>query len=194
LTDITLPEVKALQQRARFFKDGDADKVEISAVGSKDTFIKKVGPDEMAQFKPEWDAYCDGKPLTRRPGTPLTDIPSVDQQKADAYIARNVHNAEELAVLSDSQCQQVGHGTLTDRKAAQEMLTAKKMQQTTEQRDRVSKAAAEIRAPAGESKDAQIAELGTKIDGVLDGINALVLLMTEQTKKAGKKGKTNAEG
>jgi hypothetical protein len=103
MQDITLPEVAALQQRARFFKDGSIDKVEISAVGSKDTIIKKVGPEEMAKFKPEWDAYCDGIPLTRRPGTPLTDILGVTQDRADAYIARNVHTAEELAVLTDGQ-------------------------------------------------------------------------------------------
>jgi hypothetical protein len=195
MQDITLPEVAALQQRARFFKDGEADKVEISAIGSKDTFIKKVGPDEMAKFKPEWDAYCDGKPMTRRPGTALTDIAGVDQVKADSYIARNIHNAEELAVLTDGQCQAVGHGTLTDRKHAQEMLIERKMKREIEQRDAVGRAAASVGvAPAQPSNNEQIAELGTKIDGVLNGINALVLLMSEQTKKAGKKVKTNAEG
>lgn len=194
MTDISLPEVVALQQRAKFFRQDGVDKVEISAIGSKDTFKKKVGPEEMARFKPEWDAYCDGKPMAPRPGTPLTDIPGVDPNKADSYIARNIHNAEELAVLTDAQCQSVGHGTLTDRKASQALLTTRKMQQATEQRDRVSKAFSETKAAPSESKSADIAALGEKIDTMANGINALVQLMTEQTKRAGKRGKTDAAG
>lgn len=182
MTDITLPEVTAQQLRAKFYKDGEVDKVEIFAVGSKDTYKKKVGPDEMAMFKPEWDAYCDGKPLSRRPGTPLTDIPGVDQSKADTYVARNIHNAEELAVLTDGQCQQVGHGTLTDRKAAQGLLTMRKLQADTERRDAVGKAAASIGA-APETKSEDIAALGEKIDTLASNMNSLVELLTAQAVK-----------
>lgn len=195
MTDVSLPEVASLQQRARFYTDDNGrPMVEISAIGSKDTIKKKVGPEEMARFKPDWDAFCDGKPLTRRPGTPLTDVPGIDQNKADNYIARNIHNAEELAVLTDGACQGVGHGTLTDRKAAQGLLTMRKLQQTTEQRDRVSKAAADIRiAPAEQPANEQIAELGKKIDGVLDGINALVAALSPK-KPGRKKEQSDAAG
>lgn len=191
MTDITLPEVTALQQRARFFKDGEVDKVEISAIGSKDTFIKKVGPEEMARFKPEWDAHCDGRPMTRRPGTPLTDCAGIEQVRADTYIARNIHTLEELAVLSDSQCQAVGHGTLTDRKNAQALLTTRKMRDDTARRDAVGKAAATVgAAPAEPKNDEQIAALGEKIDGLATGINALVGLLTAQAQeKKAPKGK-----
>lgn len=184
MTDITLPEVKPLQLRARFFRDGNADKVEISAVGTKDTLIKKVGPQEMAQFKAEWDAYCDGKPLVRRPGTPLTDCPNIDQQKADMYIARNIHTLEELAHLSDGQCQGVGHGTMTDRKNAQVLLERRKIEAAASARDRINKASETLgAAPAAPSQSAEITALSEKIDNLANGVSALVGLLTEQAKK-----------
>lgn len=193
MNDITLPEVAALQQRARFFKDGNADKVEISAVGSKDTYIKKVSPDEMARFKPEWDAYCDGKPLSRRPGTALTDCPGLDQSKADGYVARNIHTLEELAVLSDSQCQAVGHGTLTDRKNAQALLTERKMRQDIAQRDAVGRAAASVgAAPAPVTSD--VAEIKDSIKALTDAVTALVALSAAKKPGRPKKEKPDAAG
>lgn len=178
--------IASLQQRARFFRDdAGIDRIEISAVGSKDTIVKKVAPEHMARFKPEWDAHCDGRPMARRPGTALTDCPGINQDKADGYIARNIHNLEELAVLSDGQCQAVGHGTLTDRKHAQGLLASRKMERETAQRDAVSKAAGSIAAPvsAEGSKTEEIAALGVKIDAMADGINALVGLLTAQAEK-----------
>jgi hypothetical protein len=196
LTEIAIPEVVALQQRAKFFKDdGGADKVEITFVGSKDTFIKKVGPEEMARFKQEWDAYCDGRPMTRRPGIALTEVPGISQDKADAYIARNIHNAEELSVLTDGQCQSVGHGTLTDRKAAQAFVMERRMKEQSEQRDRVGNAAKDLKTGTPEPQG--IAELGKKIDALTEGMTALVGLLTAQAQQKparAKKEKPDAAG
>jgi hypothetical protein len=185
MQDITLPEVTALKPLARFFKDDNGrDMVEISHVGSKDTFVKKVGPEEMAKFKPEWDAHCDGKPLMRRPGTALTDLKSINQERADYYVSRNIHNLEELAALSDMQCQGVGHGTLTDRTGAQGLLMQRNVQINTEQRDRVGRAAATIGvAPVDTPRSEEIAAIGVKIDGLVEGMNALVGLLTQQAQK-----------
>lgn len=126
--DITLPEVQAHTQTARFFRDGKKDKLEIKFVGSKDTLIQTVTPDHMAKFKSEWDAYCDGREPEKRPGTPLTDLSSISEARAADYIHRNVHTLEELAALNDGQCQALGHGTLTDRKGARELVTVRQMQ------------------------------------------------------------------
>lgn len=128
LQDITLPEVKAHTQTARFFRDGNKDKIEISFVGSKDTLVQVVKPDHMATYRSEWDAFCDGRPLEIRVGTPLTDLPAISEGRAQDYIHRNVHNLEELAALNDGQCQAMGHGTLTDRKGARELVTMRQMQ------------------------------------------------------------------
>lgn len=142
--DITLPEVRAHAQTARFFRDGNKDKIEIAFVGSKDTLIQAVAPAHMAQFKAEWDAFCDGRPLEKRPGTALTELSSINEAREQEYVHRNVHNLEELAALNDGQCQALGHGTLTDRKAARELLTVRGMQQRTHMERLVREATATI--------------------------------------------------
>jgi hypothetical protein len=145
LTDITLPEVKVYTQSAKFFRRGDQDFVEISFIGAKDTLVERVQPSHMAQFRSEWDAYCDGRPMRRREGIPLTDLPGVDEARAEGYIARNVHSLEELAALSDAQCQGIGHGTLTDRQGARKLVA----QRHHEVRDRMQRAVHEASAAIG---------------------------------------------
>lgn len=193
MADVQLAEVKSLTQHGRFFKDKDTDRdmIEISFVGSKDTVVHNVKPHHMAQFHAEWNAYCDGRPMTRRAGTPLADV--VGDVKAQTYIDRNIHNAEELAVLTDSQCQSLGHGTLTDRKNAQGLLMARKVEEATQQRDRVMSAAAEIGAPK-ETKSTEIAELGKKIDGMADAINSLVAALAPKKSGRPKRENNNAAG
>lgn len=145
LTDITLPEVKVYTQSAKFFRRGEHDFVEISFIGAKDTLVEKVSPSHMAQFRNEWDAYCDGRPLMRRQGMPLTDLPGLDDERAEHYVARNVHTLEELAALSDAQCQGIGHGTITDRQGARRLV----LQRQVEMRDRMQRAVQEASATIG---------------------------------------------
>jgi hypothetical protein len=148
--NIEVPGVDALPQHGRFFRDGERDFVEISFTGVKDTVIRKVSPDLMAQFSEAWASYCDGTPMKQRPGTPLTDLAGVDELRAQNYISRNVHNVEELAALHDGQCQNLGHGTLTLRKAARDLLELRKFQETERSRDRIVKESASIGAVPAE--------------------------------------------
>jgi len=145
LTDITLPEVKVYTQAAKFFRRGDQDFVEISFVGAKDTLVERVQPSHMAAFRPEWDAYCDGRPIERRAGTALTELPGLDDERAEGYVARNVHTLEELAALSDAQCQGIGHGTLTDRQGARKLVAQRQL----ETRERMQRAVHEASAAIG---------------------------------------------
>lgn len=176
---IDLPEVPALPQHARFFKEGLADLIEIKFVGSKDSVIRKVKPEHMAQFREEWNSYCDGTPMKQRAGTPLTDLPGVDAQKAQQFILQNVHTAEEIAALSDAQCQALGHGTLTLRKAAHEMISLRAMKQQERSRDEVVKASATISAMPAEkyASETDLAEvkqgLATLSQNVADLVAAL---------------------
>lgn len=137
--------VRGHTQAARFFREGNKTLVEISFVGSKDTNICKVTPEHMARFKTEWDAFCDGRPLERRPGIPLTTLPTISEQRAAEYIARNVHNLEELAVLNDGQCQSLGHGVLTHRQEARALVA----KQTYEQQNRAAQAIKDKQASVG---------------------------------------------
>ena len=99
----------------------------------------------MAQFRSEWDAYCDGRPMQRREGIPLTDLPGLDEARAEGYVARNVHTLEELAALSDAQCQGIGHGTLTDRQGARKLVAQRQL----EIRNRMQRAVQEASAAIG---------------------------------------------
>lgn len=177
LTDITLPEVKVYTQSAKFFRRGEQDFVEISFIGAKDTLVERVQPWHMARFRSEWDAYCDGRPVRRREGIALTELPGIDDEKAESYIGRNVHTVEELAALSDAQCQGIGHGTLTDRQGARKLVT----QRQVEARDRMQRAVHEASASIGpkpaeryvpssdfESIKAEVAELKQGIADLAD--------------------------
>ncbi|MFA6984575.1 MAG: hypothetical protein WC213_00015 [Arenimonas sp.] len=188
MPDIALPEVPAMHQHARFFKDNGLDFIEISFTGVKDTVIKKVGPDHMSKFRDAWNAYCDGTPMARRAGTSLTLLNGVDQQLADKYIAQNVHTVEELAALNDAQCQALGHGTLTLRKQANDRLSLLKFQTEEKARKAVSDAAATIGAMPAE-KYASASEVAELKQGI-DDLKAL-LAQALATKKPGRPKKDN---
>ena len=191
--DISLPEVQALHQNARFFKDDTGrDLVEISFVGVKDTVVKRVTPDVMATFKQEWDAYCDGRPLERRAGIPLAEI--VSEQRVEHYIARNIHNVEELAMLSDAQCQAIGHGTLTERAAAQKLLSVRRVEADERARKAVSDASASLGPRPAEKYAAasDLAATNAKLDVLADNIGALVAALADKPKR-GRPPKDKAE-
>ena len=187
LTDITLPEVRVYTQAAKFFRRGEQDFVEISFIGAKDTLVEKVAPAHMAQFRNEWDAYCDGRPMQRRAGIGLTELAGLDDEKAESYVARNVHTLEELAALSDAQCQGIGHGTLTDRQGARKLV----MQRQLERRDRMQRAVHEATAaiapkPAEQyAPSADLESVKGELAELRQGIADLAALIGGDTKLGG---------
>jgi hypothetical protein len=92
--DIDLPEVQSFAQVPRFFNKNGVEYIEIGFIGNKDTVVHKVTPEHMTRFRAAWDAYCDGKPMAKRAGTPLTDIAEINPELAEAFIRSNVHNLE----------------------------------------------------------------------------------------------------
>jgi hypothetical protein len=188
LTDITLPEIKVYTQSAKFFRRGEQDFVEISFVGAKDTLVEKVTPSHMAQFRNEWDAYCDGRPLKHRQGIPLTELPGLDDERAEHYIARNVHTLEELAALSDAQCQGIGHGTITDRQGARKLV----LQRQLAMRDRMQRAVQEASASIGPrpvesyAPSADLVSVKSEIVELKQAIADLAALIGQATPARGK--------
>lgn len=197
MIDVDIPEVRPMSQSARFFEKNGANFVEISFVGSKDTSIQAVKPEHMAKFRDEWNAFCDGQPVKPRKGTPLTDIPGVTSDRMLAFIQANVHTAEELAALSDAQCQGVGHGTLTARQAARQLLQRRAAQQTQQTLDRISEEHKKT-APISSLPPAELGEIKEGIASLNQNMTKLVELMLEdkQRRKGGrpKKDKGNAAG
>lgn len=142
--EVSIDLVQGFAQTARFFRDGNKDYVEISFIGNPDTVIQKVTPAIMAQYRDSWNAFCDGVPMRKREGTALTELSEITQEKAVDLIRRNVHNLEELAALTDHQCQGLGHGTMSLRKLAQALVGRRQF----EKRDADHKKINESIAPA----------------------------------------------
>lgn len=184
--DITLPEVKPMTTTARFFNKGDRPYVELSFVGSKDTAVQKVTPAIMAQFKPEWDAFCDGRPMEPRAGTPLATLPLIGEERAAAYVARNVHTLEELAALNDIQCQSLGHGTLTDRTAARAMVMRRHAEAEAAARKKVSEASASVGPVPAEkyAGNSDVEALKGEVAELKQGIGQIMALL--QARKGGR--------
>jgi hypothetical protein len=197
MTDISIPEVPALPQTARFFREGGRDLIEIASIGSKDTIIRNAQPEHMATFRAEWDAYCDGRPPERRAGTALIELPGIHSDRVEAYLTRNVHTLEELAALSDAQCQQLGHGTLTDREQARKLVAQRRFEAKERARAVVSAASAGIGpAPAESAVDpAEIAEIKQMLAGLALEVAALAKrLRPALQKKAPAKGRGSQAG
>jgi hypothetical protein len=191
--EVDIPEVTRMHQNARFYREGDRDLVEISCVGSKDTMVHRVKPHHMAMFRDEWNAYCDGVPLKPREGTALTDVPSLTEQMAQSYIGKNVHTAEELAALSDGQCQALGHGTLTLRNNARGLVEQRRVSKLEEASRKISKAAESVGSLSAAEAQAELdAKYASKAD--VDEIKGMLAqLLTQGEKRKPGRPKKEAE-
>ena len=191
--DISLPEVTVRTLRGRFFKDpSGGDKIEISFAGSKDTVVSEVTPEFMAEYREEWNAYCDGRPLAQRAGTALTDIPGLNSDRAKHLVHMNVHTVEELSVLSDMSCQQVGHGTMTERKAARKLLSERhynKRQETQKKMEVAMAAAAPVKDAEADAKLDKLISIGEQTNQAL-----LALVQALQPRKPGRPKKEESDG
>jgi hypothetical protein len=189
MIDVDIPEVRALRAQPRFYRnENGVDFVEISYIGVKDTNIHKVKPKHMAMFRDEWSAYCDGRPMAKRAGTPLTDMPEINAALAKELTERNVHNLEELAVLSDAQCQGLGHGMITNRKKANQLLAQREL----DGKSRANQEVAERMAGVGSTPVGYVppeiqsvfSDQDKKIAALTSQVSALVDIMTKLSKPA----------
>lgn len=187
---IDIPEVQSFEQQPRFYREDNKDFVEISFLGAKDTVIKKVTPELMAKFRDEWNAYCDGRPMEPRKGTPLTVFPEISEERNAEFIRRNLHTVEELAQLNDHQCQGLGHGLIALRKKAQNYILQKQAEEHTRNQKRISTESAKV-GPAPEENNeidelkSVVADQGKKIDALLEAISSLVTQPKKREKKNG---------
>lgn len=186
MNDVVLPEVVSAAARGRFFKDDNgSDRIEISFVGSKDTVIHEVTPEIMAQWRNEWLAYQDGQPLKPRGGTPLNAIPGMTEQRINHYLNQQITNVEELAALSDMQCQTVGHGTLTDRKTARQLLAQASYEKEQARIAKMEKAMAAAQPVRNEQADAKLDQLIAGQSALTAAITGLVQTLQQQPQKRG---------
>lgn len=139
-------EVVSRKTRAKFFKDEVTGRpmVLIQAVGDPCNLIAKVEPKHVERWPKEWAAFEEGLKEPEIVGTPLTEVPGIDKDKAMHLKLKGVRTAEELAALDDAACNGVGMGTMTFRKIARLMLAVKKQEEAeAPRRGRPPKAEAE---------------------------------------------------
>jgi len=111
--------------RAKFFKDGKRDMVEVTIVGDPNTLIEKVTPARVAEFPREWESYQGGLAVVDVGGTDLTEVPGITRDMATAMRLKGVRNVEELAALDDAATKSLGMQGLAFRRTAQLLLKEK---------------------------------------------------------------------
>ena len=117
--------VKISNLRPEFYRRDDGTlMIRVANLASKDVYEAKAQPEHSLQFPAAFDAFEKGKSEPEVGGTPLTDVPGINKDVARAYRTKGVRNAEELAALSDAACSAMGHGVLTARKSAANLLKA----------------------------------------------------------------------
>lgn len=185
MSEETVPEIVGGKARGRWFSgETGGDFIEISFPGSKDTVIHSATPELQAEYRNEWLAYKDGQPLAPRSGTKLTELPNVNDHRALHYMNQQVTTVEELAALSDMQCQQVGHGTLTDRKAARDLLERRAYEKQQAHQKAMEKAMASAQPVSNTQSDEKLDKVIAGLDAVNQNILALVQAL--QPRKPGR--------
>lgn len=102
------------------------DRVTIKIVGDPNTVIQKVNAEHVKAFPREYAAFKGGRKKIDHGGTKLTDVPGVDREVETNLNFQGVHNAEQLAALSDGQVSSLGRGILTLRNTAKLLIDSKK--------------------------------------------------------------------
>ncbi len=111
--------------RAKFFKDGTQDYVEISAIGDPCNVIHKVRPEHVQRFPQDWAAFEAGKSEPDVVGTPLTEVPGIDKNASLGLRLKGIRTVEELAILDEAAAKSLGMGGLTWWQTAKLLMAAR---------------------------------------------------------------------
>ncbi|PKR55405.1 hypothetical protein [Thalassospira marina] len=148
--------------RASFFENGKNTMIEIRIVGSSDTIIRKASAEDTARFAAEYQQYKGNLPKDVG-GTPLTEVPGIDQNRAVALSLKGIHNAEDLAELDDGPAKNaIGMGWLDLRKSARNVIELNKMKAEAEKAKAAQEAAEKSAADEAEAKAKAEAEAEKK--------------------------------
>jgi hypothetical protein len=136
--------------RAEFYAANNSTWVRIKIIGDPNEVERKVKDEDKARFPREWAAFEAGQTPAEPEGMPLTEIEGLTEQAAATYRAKGVRTVEELAALDDGALRGLGMGSLSNRKAAQALVSEKQEQAIAV----VVEAAAPITTKRRKSKDA----------------------------------------
>lgn len=136
----------------------DRDWIRIAPPGDPTTMIEReVREDDKARFRAVWERYKAGQEMVPD-GTPIESWPRITRAQAEELRHMRCHTVEQLAHMSDTQCQRAGAGIMALRKEALAFL------ETAKNTAAAQRFAAENERLRQEIEDlkAQFAELASK--------------------------------
>jgi hypothetical protein len=132
MDDVVTGQPAGNKLRAKFFKDGERDYIEITIIGDPCTVLRKVTVQDTQRFPIDWAAYVAGEKEIVIDGSPLTDVPGVDRNLSLAYKLKGVRTAEELAALDEMSAKSLGMGGLTTWQAARNLVRLRQLEALAE--------------------------------------------------------------
>ena len=85
----------------------EKDFVSITIKGQKDNWVGPVRPIDLTRFPDEWSIYKEGN-KSKKVGTPLTNLPGMNEPKLTELASRDIEMIEELVDMSDGAIMSMG--------------------------------------------------------------------------------------
>lgn len=152
------------------------DSVEYDDVNQKWKVRKLGNPSDIKRYPDQWNAFTRGTKLEDI-GTPLSILFKTDPARAEMYKSRGIYSLEQLAAMSDTNCQDLGMGAKADRERALSRLEKINAQAPRLMLDTMM-----------EEKDKKIEDLNKKVDALLLQLNK-VMTMKAPTEGTGSPGR-----
>lgn len=111
---------KSAQEGRPIFEDRDW--IRIAPPGDPTTMIEReVREDDKLRFRNIWERYKAGQEMAPD-GTPIESWPRITRAQAEELKHLKCRTVEQLAAMSDTQCQRAGAGVMSLRREAQAYL------------------------------------------------------------------------
>ena len=133
--------------RAQFYFDEDhnCDMCKVWIIGDTGNLLLRVSPEIIAKYPREWESYQktggSGGGTENIGGTPLREVPGVNQNMAAVLRYNVIRNAEELAGLDETVARDMGKAFLDAHRAAKLVVKDK---QETDAANRIAELEAKI--------------------------------------------------
>lgn len=113
----------------KVWKDVDYIFIKIDAFNELDVPVRHSEKEDeysdIRRFPKHWEAY-QRQDKSQIVGIPLDKVPFLTPARVKNYAAQDIYTVEQLATLPDGRVQQLGLGTMDDRKAAREYIDVAK--------------------------------------------------------------------
>lgn len=95
--------------------------IEIHIKGKSEVMRRDMQEADKKKFAMAWAAY-QGQAVQADAGTPLSELPDMDDVTIAQYGQKGIKSVEDMAIISDDAVYQLGRGAVAHKKAAQNYL------------------------------------------------------------------------